>query len=176
MTVDRRRMGIPERWVHLAFVVTLDFKALFALAETVSGVGAFFLSHNVLVALARVVTRHELLEDPHDLLANYVFHAAQHVSASSTRFIGIYLASHGLVKLGLVAALLMRKLWAYPLAMVVFALFIAYQVYRYTLTAAPSLVFLTVVDLVVIVLTWHEYRYLRGVLARRPAAPAPRSR
>src|SRR5690348_9252764 len=108
--MKRRWMKIPERWVHLAFVITLDFKALFAVAETVTGFGAFFLSHSTLVALARRVTREELLEDPHDFLANHVLHSAQHASLASKHFLGIYLASHGLVKLGLVAALLMKKL------------------------------------------------------------------
>ncbi len=173
--MHRRWMGIPEKWVHLAFVVALVFKALFAVGEMITGIGAFFVSHNALVSFAHAITRNELLEDPDDRLANYLLHAAQHLSFASEHFIGIYLTSHGLVKLGLVVALLMRKLWAYPLAIGVFGLFIVYQVYRFTITGAPSLIFLTVVDLVVIVLTWHEYRYLRG-LGEGPAAQAPRSR
>lgn len=162
MSVDRGWIRIPERWIHLAFVMTLVFKALFAVAETVTGIGAFFVSRNAVVGLAHAITRNELLEDPDDPLANYLLHAAQHLSFASEHFIGIYLASHGLVKLALVVALLMRKLWAYPLGIGVFGLFIMYQVYRYILTGAISLIFLTVVDLMVIVLTWHEYRYLRG--------------
>jgi uncharacterized membrane protein len=170
--MNRRRIGIPEKWLHRAFVATLAFKAIFAVAETVAGIGAFFVDQGTIVALARRVTREELFEDPRDLLANYLLHAAQHLSIGSAHFIGVYLTSHGLVKLGLVAALLMRKLWAYPLAIAVFAIFIAYQVYRYTLTAAPSLIFLTAVDLVVIVLTWHEYRYLRRMPGGRRRARA----
>lgn len=170
--MNRHRIGIPEKWLHRAFVATLAFKAIFAVAETVAGIGAFFVDQGTIVALARAVTREELLEDPKDLLANYLLHAAQHLSFSSERFIGIYLTTHGVVKLALVAALLMRWLRAYPLAIAVFAIFIAYQAYRYTLTAAPSLIFLTAVDLVVIALTWHEYRYLRRMPGGRRRARA----
>jgi uncharacterized membrane protein len=46
---------------------------------------------------------------------------------------------------------------------VVFALFIGYQIYRYTFTHSILLLLITAVDLVVIAFTWHEYKYLRQV-------------
>ena len=36
-----------------------------------------------------------------------------------------------------------------------------YQLFRFRVTHSPWLLALTVVDIVVIWLTWHEYRYLR---------------
>lgn len=47
---------------------------------------------------------------------------------------------------------------AYPASLVVMTLFIAYQVYRYTYTHGIGLIFLTLFDLVVMWLVWHEYR------------------
>ena len=158
------RSGSAERWLHLAFEAALAFKALFAVSESAAGIGAFVVKPGRLLDLASALTRKELLEDPRDLVANYVLHAAQHLSAGTQHFMGAYLLGHGAVKLALIAALLARKLWAYPLAIAVFALFIAYQLYRYGITHAPALLALTVVDLAVIALTWHEYRYLK----RRP--------
>jgi uncharacterized membrane protein len=71
--------------------------------------------------------------------------------------------SHGIVKLFLVVGLLRNKLWAYPAAIVVFVLFIAYQLYRLSSAPSPLLVLLTVFDVVVIGLTWHEYRIVLGL-------------
>ena len=151
-----------EKYVHLAFVWSLVFKALFSVAEIMAGIGAFVVSHDTVMRVAQALTGEELGEDPSDLVANYLVKAAKHFSGSAAHFIGIYLASHGAVKLALIVALLMKKLWAYPIAIAVFGGFIVYQAYRYTTTHSPSLVLLTIVDLVVIVLTWHEYRYLRA--------------
>ena len=65
------------------------------------------------------------------------------------------------VKLLLLIGLWREKLWSYPLAIVVFTAFIAYQLYRFSFTHSPSLLLLTLMDFVVIWLTWHEYVTLR---------------
>lgn len=74
----------------------------------------------------------------------------------------MYLLSHGAVKVVLVIALLMNKLWAYPLMITVLAIFIVYQVYRFSYSHSVSMILLTVFDLVVISLTWIEYQQQRS--------------
>lgn len=80
-------------------------------------------------------------------------------------FYAWYLLSHGVVKLGLVAGLLLRKLWAYPTTIVVLGLFIFYQIFRYAQTHGTGLLLLTVLDILVVGLTFHEYRLMRCHLA-----------
>ena len=46
--------------------------------------------------------------------------------------------------------------------MAIFGLFIVYQLYRLSLTHSLWLLVITAVDVLVIGLTWHEYRYLRA--------------
>jgi uncharacterized membrane protein len=46
-------------------------------------------------------------------------------------------------------------------AIAVFAVFIVYQIYRFTLTHSIWLLAITLLDIVVIWLTWQEYRFLR---------------
>jgi uncharacterized membrane protein len=62
---------------------------------------------------------------------------------------------------GLVAALLRRQLWAYPAAMLVFGMFLAYQLYRWSHTHANLLVALSALDVIVIGLTYVEYQRLQ---------------
>jgi uncharacterized membrane protein len=76
-------------------------------------------------------------------------------------FAGVYLLSHGVIKVVLVASLFRERLWAYPAAIVVFTLFIVYQMYRYMLQSSISMIVLSVLDVVVIGLTWLEYRRLK---------------
>ena len=142
-------------------------KGVFALFEIVGGVLAYFVPKQFVLNIVRVMTQQELAEDLRDLIANYLLHAGQHLSVGARHFAAIYLVSHGAVKLWLIVGLLRERLWYYPTAMIIFGMFIGYQLYRFSFTHSAFLLFLTVVDLVVIVLTWHEYGYLRRHLQRR---------
>jgi uncharacterized membrane protein len=73
------------------------------------------------------------------------------------------------VKVVLVVALLRNKLWAYPWMIAVLVCFVAFQVYEFASSPSYGLAFLTVFDLVVISLTWREYRRQRQ--HRRPQPP-----
>ena len=108
------------------------------------------------------LTRQELIEDPQDLLANYLVSVARHLSVNTQWFGAVYLLSHGLIKVGLVWALWQRHLWAYPAAILVFLLFIGYQGYRYTFAPSAGLIVLTIVDVVVVWVTWLEYKRLQA--------------
>ena len=152
---------LDEKRIHLFFEVSLFLKGAFALLEMIGGLLTYFIPKHFVVGLIATLTQSELAEDPRDLVANYFLHAAQHISVGAQHFAAIYLLSHGAVKLWLIVGLLRERLWYYPTALVVFGLFIVYQLYRFSFTHSPFLIFLTVVDAVVIILTWHEFRYLR---------------
>ena len=155
------RRLLSEKNIHLVFELSLYIKGALALLEIVGGILAYFVTKQFVVTAATIVTQGELAEDPHDLIATYLLHTAQGFSVSVQHFTAAYLLGHGTVKLWLIVGLLRQRLWYYPVAVVVFALFVAYQLYRYAFTHAVSLILLTLLDIVVIWLTWHEYAYLR---------------
>lgn len=157
-----------EKRIHLIFEVSLFLKGAFALSEIVGGFLAYFIPKQFVLGLIAELTQRELAEDPRDLVANYFLHAAQSLSVGTQHFAALYLLSHGAIKLWLIIGLLRERLWYYPFALIVFGAFIVYQLYRFSFTHSPFLIFLTVVDLVVIGLTWHEFRYLRKQLASHP--------
>ena len=152
-----------EKRIHLAFVISLFLKGFFALGQIVGGILAFFVTREFLVKAASVLTQEELAEDPRDLVANFLLHSAQSLSISTQRFMALYLLTHGSIKLWLIMGLLREKLWYYPTGIVIFGLFIVYQLYRFSFTHSVWLLLITAVDVIVIALTWHEYKYLRGV-------------
>lgn len=147
--------------VHVAFAVSLALKGAFAAVEVIAGVFVYFVAQQFVLDLVQVITRTELTEDPRDFVANYLLHAAQNLSVSSQHFAAFYLLSHGLIKLWFITGLWREKLAYYPAAITVFGLFILYQMYRYSFTQSLLLLFITVLDGVVIWLTWSEYRHLR---------------
>jgi len=159
------RMKRPsERSLHVAFLVTLWAKAAFAAGEVIAGIATWFISKELILRWTVALTRGELLEDPRDLVANFLLHVAQHLSIGARTFAAIYLLAHGVVKLWLVIGLLRLRLWTYPTAIAVFLAFIAYQLYRYSFTGSLLLLLITALDVVVVALTWHEWRSLRARL------------
>jgi uncharacterized membrane protein len=66
-----------EKKIHLAFLVSLWLKGLFAIGEILGGFFVFFVSREFLLKAVSLLTEEELTEDPHDLVANYLLHSAQ---------------------------------------------------------------------------------------------------
>src|SRR5260221_8606822 len=160
-----KKFLMEEKNIHLIFRISLFLKGAFALFETLGGILAWFVSQQSLLNFVTAITEGELIEDPRDLIANYLLQSAQHLSISSQHFIAFYLLSHGVIKLLLIIGLLSRKLWCYPSAIVVFGLFIVYQLYRFSYTHSFWLLFITILDAVIICLTWHEWKFLQRTRA-----------
>jgi uncharacterized membrane protein len=143
---------------ELLFRVAVVLKGLDGAIETAGGLALLVASPAWILQTASVLTWDWLAAHPRSVVASHMATSAQHLSTGSERFAGIYLLAHGLVKIGLVAALLKDQRWAYPTAMVVFALFVGYQLHRYTVTHAMLLLPLSLFDVIVIALIWLEYR------------------
>jgi len=181
---DLLMQKLSENKIHLFFVISLFLKGAFAFFEIiggfiaygvafVGGVSAHFITQQSFLNFVSAIAAEELAEGPRDFIANYLLQGAQNLSAGSLRFVAFYLVSHGVIKLWLIIGLLRKKLWYYPTAMIVFGSFIIYQLYRFSFTHSLLLLFITGVDVIVIWLTWHEYKYLQRVLPRYPKNSPP---
>ena len=153
--------------VQIAFEIRILFKGLDGVLEIVGGVLVFLIRPETIGRLIIVLTQHELSEDRHDIIASHLVRVAHQFSAGSQGFAGVYLLSHGAIKVFLVEALFRGRRWAYPTAIVFFMLFITYQMYRYSLQPSMGMVVLSVLDVIVIVLTWLEYGRLERARAAR---------
>ena len=148
-------------------------KGLAGILEVADGILLLFLSPHAIQHLARMLTVHELSEDPHDLIARYLLHTTAHLNTGITIVGAIYLLSHGIAKIVLVALVLKDKLWAYPWLIGLLLAFIAYQLYRITAVHfSIGLTLLTVFDVFLVWLTWREYRSKRAQQQRVRAAVA----
>ena len=152
---------MQEKRIHQVFVVSVLFKGAHALIEIVSGLALYLISTETIVSTINRWSYDELVEDKNDWIATHLLEFSKHFSVAEHHFYAFYLLSHGIVKSVLVWGLLKEKLWAYPASFVVFSLFIAYQLYRYSFTHDFGLILLSIFDLFVILLAVHEYRLLR---------------
>jgi len=147
---------------HNIFLFSILLKGLNGLAELIGGFLIIAFSPATVIRLADFLTQNEISQDPQDLIANYLIQAARNYSAGLQIFWSIYFFIHGVIKIFLVISLYRRRLWAYPTAIAVFALFIFYQLYRFGLTHSFFLIILSLFDVVVILLTFMEYKRLKN--------------
>jgi uncharacterized membrane protein len=149
---------VSEQGIGRAFRVSLVLKGLDGVLEIVGGVLLLFVSPASLAQVARWATTHELAEDPRDCIARHLLNAATQASRSATLYGAVYLLVHGIAKVVLVVEVLRDRLWAYPVMLATLGAFIVYQLYRMLYSPSILLVALTVFDVVIVWLTWHEYR------------------
>lgn len=147
--------------MHQVFELGLLAKGIFAASELVSGLLIWLIPVDGVVQIVRMLTRHELAADPTDRVANWLLRMADGYSVHAQHFWALYLIVHALAKLTVVAGLALNIIWAYPASIVVLVGFIAYQGQQYVLNHDPVMIALTLFDLVMIWLIWHEYRQLK---------------
>ena len=160
-----------EHRIHQVFELSVLLKGAHAVIECVGGVALAVIPPGTIAALVNTWTQEELIDDPKDLVASHLLAWAQELSVATQHFYAFYLLSHGVMKVLLVAGLLRGKLWSYPASLVAMLLFIAYQLYRFSYTHSPGLIALTVFDIAVIWLIWHEWRVVRHHLAATAERP-----
>ncbi len=153
-----------------AFRIGLLLKAADGVLEVVAGALLLIVRPSTIDRIAHALTAHELSEDPHDRIAQFLLHTTGQLSSGATLFAAVYLLSHGVSKVVLVALVLRDKLWAYPWLIALLGAFIAYQLYILILVKFSwSLAGLTVFDVFLVWLTWREYqakRARRGPMVR----------
>jgi hypothetical protein len=101
----------------------LLLKAADGALEIVAGALLLIVSPSTIDRIARRLTAHELSEDPHDRIAQFILHTSDHLSSGATLFAAVYLLSHGVSKVVLVAFVLRDNLWAYPWLIALLAVF-----------------------------------------------------
>jgi uncharacterized membrane protein len=169
MNVRKFFSWLQVRGLHELFEIGVVLKGINAVLELASGL--LLLVVDVRGIVETLVEDH-LVDDPHDFLATHIQGALQKLSPGAEVYSGLYLISHGAVKMVLVWGLLKKKLWAYPASLVVLAFFIVYQTYKLLQTHSIALLLLTIFDASLMYLIWREYHYMRKKWASSPSDAA----
>ena len=147
--------------LHVAFEIGVILKGLNGFLELIGGILLLVFPPSAIQRFVVGLTHNELSRDPNDFIATHLRAVAQHLSVHAQTFAAIYLLAHGVIKAVLVYSLLKDKLWAFPIAIAIFAAFSVYQIYRYFVEPSGWLIALTVLDVIVIVLTWFEWQRVK---------------
>ncbi len=152
-----------ERWFDLVFLVGFALKAVDGLVELLVGLPLLVLRPAQVEAVARLMTAGELREDPGDPVAHLVRHGVAALSADATLFAAVYLVVHGLVKLGIVAAIFRGSRRLYPWAIAALGGFVVWQGVESVQHPGVGLALLTLFDVVIVALTVREWRHHRSL-------------
>jgi uncharacterized membrane protein len=156
-TNQRHRRSALDLFFHWGVV----FKGLYGAGEILSGLFLGFVSPGILQHWATLLTQERLSHDPDDFLSNALSHFVDGLTTSAVTFAAIYLVVHGLVKVGLLWAVLTRRYRVYPWAIGILIAFIGYQTYELVVAFSAGLLVLTLFDAVIVLLTVREYRQHR---------------
>ncbi|VVB79384.1 Uncharacterised protein [uncultured archaeon] len=152
---------LVDREIFETFRVLTFFKFLFALSEFIAGIVIFAIGRNNLVNFVISVAQRELLEDGNGSIAGYIVNLAQNFSIKAEIFIALYLIIHGIVKIILLYGVWNRKKIAYPVSILVFSLFLIYQIRLYLTNFSSWLLVLSVIDLAYVALLIFEFLTVR---------------
>jgi len=153
--------ALQEATIRRYFWWSVFIKGAISLAEMVGGIFFLFVPVTLVVDLATDPLESWLTVHPGNFAGTHLLHLANEFTMFGGALIGFYLFTRGLIKLGLVVALLKDQLWAYPLSLLILGLFIIYQIYEIVTAHSVLMVIITIFDLVVVYLVWREWGILR---------------
>jgi uncharacterized membrane protein len=148
---------------HNIFIIGIAIKGIDGVLELIGGILLLFVKSDLLANIVRELFRHELAQDPTDLIANYLIHESQYITPNFLSFASLYLIIHGFIKISIAAGLWAKKLWAYNLAGFALALFVLYQTARFINTLSVVLLFLTLIDAIILILLRLEYNRAKKI-------------
>ncbi|MBB5153910.1 DUF2127 domain-containing protein [Saccharopolyspora phatthalungensis] len=154
-------MGTEPTLTDKLFRIAVVLKGLDGAVQLIGGVLLIFVPPTIVTRFAHAVVTRDLLGPPTGALAGHFEVAAQHFVAGGQTFLIIFLIAHGVIKVGLVVALLCKIMPMYPVAMTALGLFIIFELLRAVQTRSLVLPFFAALDVVIFVLVLKEYRELR---------------
>lgn len=151
-------MALARKFLDKIFYFGILLKSLFGFFEVLAG---FFVAlpgqrliDNFLIDMAL----DEISRDPNDFIAKHIIYWSVDIYLAPKFFAVAYLLAHGIINILLAISLAKNKIKFYPFAILVYSLFIIYQSYKYYLSPALPLLFLTIFDVLFVLVILFEYK------------------
>jgi len=158
-----------KAYLHRCFKITILIKGIDGVFEVIASAILFISGANSIIEKIPSFVQKELIKDPDDMISNYLLHIFDSALPDTQLFIAIYLAIHGLIKIGLVFALNSKSYRAHEIAKIILIIFIGYQFYRFEHTHSMLLFILTCIDVIIVSLIHSEEKRLRRNKENSPA-------
>lgn len=163
MRIDWQRQRRRNRIVDVVFLYGVVTKGIDGFAETVVGIPLLFLAPTQVQRIVGTLTDGTLDAHPHNWLASWLMRMASDLTSSGILIGAAYLLFHGVLKLAIVVALATNKRRVYPWAIAALGAFLVVQVIQLALAPSIGLVLMSILDALIIAITWREWRHGRSL-------------
>ncbi len=149
-----------QKLFHILFRVGVVLKGIDAALETIGGLLLLFVPAQYLGGFIIRITQYHLMLHPNGLFAKAVEKSLE-MATDGKLWAGLFLLSHGAIKLLIVTGMILKKLWAYRVGLAIFVALVLYQIAHIVKTHSVGLSILTTFDIIFILLAWREFRRLK---------------
>ena len=114
-----------------------------------------------LIELFSALMKHELVEDPSDILYSFITNILTSHPLYITYFLALYFIFWGIIDVVLSYNLIKHRLWAFPASFILISLFVIYEAIRFSYTHSFILLGVILLDTIILWLIWREYKKLK---------------
>lgn len=147
-----------QKFIYEGFLVSIVLKGIISLNEVVTGIALLFIPPALFLTFTDWIADHI---PTGGFIGAHLAAQMESYTSGTSHYLALYLLSRGIVKLVLIFALLMNKLWAYPSLLLVMLGFLLYQLYQIATSGSILVIGITVLDLIVMYFVWREWRIVR---------------
>lgn len=157
-----------DHTIYEFFKWSILLKGLISLGEVIIGAVLLFIPEHYIISLVQSagVWLSGYADNPITLKVVAELGA---FSAGSTLFVAFYLLSRGIVKCGLIWALLKNILWAYPVSLLFLGGLLIYQAYEIALKGSIFVIAISILDIIVMYFIWREWVIVKRHGGLRPS-------
>ena len=114
-----------------------------------------------LIEVFSTLMKHELVEDPSDILYSFITNILTNHPLYITYFLALYFIFWGIIDVVLSYNLIKHRLWAFPASFILISLFVIYEAIRFSRTHSFILLGVILLDTIILGLIWREYKKLK---------------
>jgi uncharacterized membrane protein len=114
-----------------------------------------------LIEVVSTLMRHELVEDPSDILYSFITGVLINHPLYITYFLALYFIFWGVLDVVLSYNLIKHRLWAFPASFLLICLFAIYEAIRFSYTHSFILLGVILLDTIILWIIWREFNKLK---------------
>jgi len=144
------------------YFINLLIKAFYGISEIILSIIVLIFDSSSITGSIKYIYNSELIEDPHDPVANYLLSLSKSLTGTIRIYVFIFFILHAAANLFVVWALVKKRIWAYYSAMCVLGGTITYQIFLLFGSQSILIIIAIVVDVLVFFLSLIEFRMNYG--------------
>ncbi len=158
------RNELEEKLFNIGMMVRIGYGFL----RVLFGLALLNVVGTPLSEVTTILMRHELVEDPSDILYTFITNILTNHPLYVTYFLALYFIFWGVIDVVLSYNLIKHRLWAFPASFILIGLFVTYEAIRFSYTHSFILLGVIFLDIIILWLIWREYRKLK-ISALKPS-------